>query len=215
MFIKEGFIKEGFLKGTGEDNNNNTVVANIDYEKIKLIVDEVISQKINSDLFYMKNMISDLHNSISDFSMDNVNIKINTLYSKLDTLRDNLDFVVDNFNIKFEESGKKFISDFNKNFQESKSSIISEIKLNQTYDIANVNLFNLNPSLNGAYGSFKDNDFVSSTIYPVKLKVLSSGLLLNELNNYIIIYKVENENNDIMFLPSVFITPYVKKVDKK
>lgn len=212
MFIKEGFVKEGFIKGTGKDSN---VVANIDYQKIKLIIDEAISKRLNSDLLYIKDMISDLHNSISDFSMHTVEIKLDNVYSKLDTLRDNLDFVVANFNIKFEESGNKFISDFNKNFEKNKTSIISEIKLNQTYDMANVNLFNLNPSLNGAYGSFKDNDFVSSTIYPVKLKVLSSGLLLNELNNYIIIYKVENENNDIMFLPSVFITPYVKKVDKK
>lgn len=212
MFIKEGFVKEGFIKGTGEDSN---VVTNIDYQKIKLIIDEAISKRLNSDLLYIKDMISDLHNSISDFSMHTVEIKLDSVYSKLDTLRDNLDFVVGNFNDKFEESGNKFISDFNKNFEKNKTSIISEIKLNQTYDMANVNLFNLNPSLNGAYGSFKDNDFVSSTIYPVKLKVLASGLLLNELNNYIIIYKVENENKDIMFLPSVFVIPYVEKIEKK
>lgn len=213
MFLKNGFVKEGFLKGTGEDGN--VVVANIDYQKIKLIIDEAISKRLNSNLLYIKDMVSDLHNSISDFSMHTVETKLDNVYSKLDTLRDNLDFVVDNFNSKFEESGSKFISDFNKNFEKNKTSIISEIKLNQTYDMANVNLFNLNPSLNGAYGSFKDNDFISSTIYPVKLKVLASGLLLNELNNYIIIYKVENENKDIMFLPSVFIIPYVDKTEKK
>ncbi|MCZ6157329.1 hypothetical protein [Campylobacter ureolyticus] len=211
MFIKDGFIKDGFIKGDGEDSN----LVNIDYQKIKLIIDEAISKRLNSNLLYIKDMISDLHNSISDFSMHTVEIKLDNVYSKLDNLRDNLDFVVGNFNDKFEESGNKFISDFNKNFEKNKTSIISEIKLNQTYDMANVNLFNLNPSLNGAYGSFKDNDFVSSTIYSVKLKVLASGLLLNELNNYIIIYKVENENKDIMFLPSMFVIPYVEKIEKK
>lgn len=211
MFVKEGFIKDGFIKGAGEDSN----FANIDYQKIKLIIDEAISKRLNSDLLYIKDMISDLHNSISDFSMHTVEIKLDSVYSKLDTLRGNLDFVVGDFNNKFEESGNKFISDFNENFEKNKTSIISEIKLNQTYDMANVNLFNLNPSLNGAYGSFKDNDFISSTIYPVKLKVLASGLLLNELNNYIIIYKVENENKDIMFLPSMFVIPYVEKIEKK
>ncbi|MCZ6104715.1 hypothetical protein O6B34_01295 [Campylobacter ureolyticus] len=211
MFIKDGFIKDGFIKGDGEDSN----LVNIDYQKIKLIIDEAISKRLNSNLLYIKDMISDLHNSISDFSMHTVEIKLDNVYSKLDNLRDNLDFVVGNFNDKFEESGNKFISDFNKNFEKNKTSIISEIKLNQTYDMANVNLFNLNPSLNGAYGSFKDNDFISSTIYSVKLKVLASGLLLNELNNYIIIYKVENENKDIMFLPSMFVIPYVEKIEKK
>lgn len=211
MFVKEGFIKDGFIKGAGEDSN----FANIDYQKIKLIIGEAISKRLNSDLLYIKDMISDLHNSISDFSMHTVEMKLDSVYSKLDTLRGNLDFVIGNFNDKFEESGNKFISDFNKNFEKNKTSIISEIKLNQTYDMANVNLFNLNPSLNGAYGSFKDNDFISSTIYPVKLKVLASGLLLNELNNYIIIYKVENENKDIMFLPSMFVIPYVEKIEKK
>lgn len=74
------------------------------------------------------------------------------------------------------------------------------------------NVFNKFPSLNGAYGSYKDGTFVTSSIYTTKLKVLGSFLALNEADNYIVFYIVENASNNVIILPSVFVSLYVEKV---
>ncbi|ABS52018.1 hypothetical protein [Campylobacter hominis] len=86
---------------------------------------------------------------------------------------------------------------------------ISNIK--PTFDVSNV--FESFPSLNGAYGSFKDGDFVTSDIFKAKLKVLSSFLMLNELNKYMICYRLQNDDENVIILPSMFVFEWTEKKD--
>lgn len=183
-FIKSGFIKSGFVKGSSSNNDN------IDYDKIFKYIDD---------------RLSNLETTIN-LSKDFLSTKIHNLDAKFDDLNN-----CGNLEVDLSPLDKK-LSNLQKDIKEIKNKEVDLSSINEVLsNLQNQNIFNLSPSLNGTFGSFKDNDFITSSIYPVKLQVLSSGLLLNSENNYIIIYKVKNENSDILYLPSFYVFAYEEK----
>lgn len=81
------------------------------------------------------------------------------------------------------------------------------------FENLNENMFNSFPSLNGAYGSFKDGLEVKFINSDIKVKILSSFLMFNGDDKFIIVYRVENK--DTIVIPSVFLTLDIKKSGEK
>lgn len=148
-------------------------------------------------------------NNFANFPIDGLNSKIQTLSDNIDTKFENLD---------------EKISSNNQNIDAIKENILSlQTALNKKLDKLNLdalnslkdmkvneNMFNSFPSLNGAYGSFKDGLEVK-----FKVKILSSFLMFNGDDKFIIVYRVENKDKDTIIIPSVFLTLDIKKSDEK
>lgn len=176
------FVKDGFVKkGFVKGSEDTSIVAEIDYDKIFRYIDDSVA--------FLKSTLSDeiLNNKIDlnpvIKSVASLKSDIKIIDGKVVTLQTNLD---NNY----------------QNLDEKISNLSNQIS---------VGVFSSFPSLNGAYGSFLDGDILQSELIPGKLTVISSFLILNEMDKYIVCYRLENENKNVIILPSVFLTEFKEK----
>lgn len=153
-------------------------------------------------------------------SVENVTPTIEVLYSEIINLKNSLsDFGYDLNGIN--EKFQNLENNFNEKVQNLQSDLETIKNRVLTFELKDIevnfasNIHNFTPSLNGAYVTFKDGEFVNCGFFKSKLIVISSGFILNEENNYIIVYRLQNESGDTIFIPSIYLSAYIEKSEKE
>ena len=139
-------------------------------------------------------------------------------FAKLDELKSNeiytQEIIYNQLKPRIDDIGNKFsnletkIDDIGNSLDERLSNL--KVNVDNTNVVSTANAFNNFKSLNGMHGSFHDGSFVTSTIYATKLEVISSFLLLNSTDNYIIAYRLKNLLGDEIILPANFVYAYTE-----
>lgn len=139
-------------------------------------------------------------------------------FAKLDELKSNeiytQEIIYNQLKPRIDDIGNKFsnletkIDDIGNSLDERLSNL--KVDVDNTNVVSTANAFNNFNSLNGLHGSFHDGSFVTSTIYATKLEVISSFLLLNSTDNYIIAYRLKNLLGDEIILPANFVYAYTE-----
>lgn len=153
-------------------------------------------------------------NNFANFPIDGLNGKIQTLSDNIDTKFENLDEKISSNNQNIDaikENISSLQTALNKKLDKLNLDALNSLKDMKV----NENMFNSFPSLNGAYGSFKDGLEVKFINSDIKVKILSSFLMFNGDDKFIIVYRVENKDKDTIIIPSVFLTLDIKKSDEK
>lgn len=154
-------------------------------------------------------------------SVDPVTPTIEVLYSEIINLKNSLSYDFEEFREKFQNLKNDLESIKNTDFQNLQSDLETIKNRVLTFELKDIevnfasNIHNFTPSLNGAYATFKDGEFVNCGFFKSKLRVISSGFILNEENNYIIVYRLQNESGDTIFIPSIYLSAYIEKSEEK